>query len=282
MRLKSLLALTGLACFTLTGISPSHATEANLMPNYFYKIDVVRTDTAKNEDFKIRLTSPSAVTGCYEAKPATYEIVDAGAVLYVKLEESNLALNTKPSYGHFECSLNTGSAYTDIAFNTNQLTQNNTYKIEIKSDTVGKLFDVKVEPGDDKLTLHTELKTPVRLPASEMKKTHNFWYYPDNSVVLSTPGLGTNTDEMEKLKAFALGRGLTPMHETLDGFPAPLSNDKELFYVDHKKLFQDNLKSDKPTIVGSISTTEQAFGPQGAYDKPKKVSVFARAIGVND
>jgi len=203
-------------------------------------------------------------------------------VIYVKLEEGEINMNKKPSYGHFECQMTSGAAYTDIPFNKNDLIDNGVNKIEIKSKNAGKLFDIKIIPSDSKITLETELKTPVRVTEDEKKKKLHYWFYPKNTVVLSVHGMQRDPDSMAKLKTFALGRGLIPLHDTLDGFPMPKPDAKELFYIDNANLLKNVQDSEKPIVIGNISKTEQFEGPQGAYEKAKQVSVFARALSIND
>jgi len=233
MRFKSPLPLAAIAL--LTSFMPSNAIAqdggVSLMPNYIYDISVQRTPQIEEEIFSIRLSSAASVSGCFKSKPADIEKIDAGAVIYVELKEGNIHLDKKPSYGQFECEMQSGGAHTDIPFDGDMLVKNGVNKIEIKNEDIGKLFDIEIESNNDKLILKSELKTGVRIPEEDKKKEMHYWFYPENTLVLYTPNLAREPDSLKQLQSFAISRGLTPMHEILESFPMPEAGAKQLYFV---------------------------------------------------
>ncbi|NCT40374.1 MAG: hypothetical protein GW778_01765 [Alphaproteobacteria bacterium] len=282
MRLLTVLALTFCASLPFAALNRAQAEGVKMMPNYYYDINVVRpTDTAnaKDGDFSIRLTSPGAMTGCYKINPANIEIVDAGAVIFVKLEEGDVELEKTTNYGQFGCEMTSGSQYIDIPFNKDKLAQNNTDKITISSKTIGKLFDIKVETSEHKVTLETELKTGVRLPDSKKKKIIDHWFYPDNTIIVFANNMDKNPDILKQVKVVAGNRGLTPMNIELKGFEP---SDEKLFFIDTKNIFSDAFDEKSTISIGHVTTSEEYHGANGPYIKKSKQAVFARKPNSKD
>ena len=250
-----------------------------LMPNYYYDISVIRPETPDDGDFTIRLTSPAAMTGCFKANAANVEMIDAGAVVFVKLEEGDIEIDRKTTYDQFGCDMSSGAQYTDLTFNKNTLEQNGTNKIAISSKSIGKLFDIDVVTYDNKIILDSELKTGVRLPQHEKEKTITHWFYPVNTVLVFANSLNKNPEMKKQINAVAASRGLTPLDMMLDGFKSP---DKYLYFVDTKNVLGDTLNNKDTIVIGNITTSETYQGANGPYQKRAKQAVFVRRPTIKD
>ncbi|MFK7838811.1 MAG: hypothetical protein AB8B83_00635 [Bdellovibrionales bacterium] len=279
MRLKALFILTFCMAFNLSQTSVSNAQKVNIMPNYLYELETIRPENDENGDFTIRLLSPGSVTGCYKINPAEIEIVDAGAAIYVKIEEGSIELQTEATYDQFGCQITSGQQFIDINFNKNDLADNKTGKIIITSKSIGKLFDIEVETDDHSVTLHSELKTGVRAPSDVIKRSIRHWFFPENTIILSANGMTTDPETAKKVKDLAEEQELKPMKTMFDDFKSPKDG---LFYIDSENKFSEDLKENLTVPVGSISFDEQYFGANGPYTKSKKIGVFARKVGIND
>ena len=168
-----------------------------------------------------------------------------------------------------------------MPFNRKTLEENGTKKIEFKDKKIGKLFEVELDHQKDRLVLEANINT-AKKNNDEEKEKFSLWNYPENTVVAFINTLGNDYESIEKLKTFALSRGLTPMYEVLEGFPTPKKYQRELYYTDNGNLFKKERETNKPFIIGHITKDEEYFGPNGTYNKPKQVSVFARALNEND
>lgn len=255
------------------------AHASNIMPNYYYDIRITRAPTHADGDFTIRLTSPSMVTGCVEISAPTIDIIDAGAVLYMTLEEGSVGTKEKKRYGQFDCDKSAAPSYAEITLNKNTLKENGTYKIDIKSKEAGRLFDIKVETDENSVTLHTELKTPVTPPNVEKKKILKHWFYPDNTIIVFAHGMDRDPDIRRKAANIAASRGLTPLDTFLDGFSSPT---KQLFFVDSKNVLNETLGMDNTVTIGNITASETYMGAGGAYQKEKQQAVFAKRPSIHD
>ena len=149
----------------LLGLFANISDAVSVMPNYYYDLTVTRAPTHADGDFTIRLTSPSSVTGCMEVKAPTISVIDAGAVLYMTLEEGAVETTQGKRYSQHDCTLNAGPSYAEITLNKNKLQQNGTYKIDLKSKIAGRLFDVQISTDTDSVTLDSTLKMPTNNPS---------------------------------------------------------------------------------------------------------------------
>ncbi len=283
MRFKSLPLITCMLCMLFVTLAPLKSANANIIRNYFYDISFVRNIEGKDGDFSIRLSSPESMTGCYAVEPVTYEVMDVGNLLYVKLQQgAEIYMQGKPSYGHGECKINSGNFHMDIPFNASTLIEKSTKKIHIQVVNVGTIFEIDIQPDDSKLTLHSKFKASINIPDFQKETQYHYWYYPENTVILKTHELDKDVKNIEKLKTFAQSRGLTPMHEALDGFPVPGSDNTALFYVDDKNTLKDIIDEKRPVVIGNISQAEEYIGAQGPYERQIKASIFARTLRMHD
>ncbi len=265
-------------------VSTPKSYAQNLLPNYIFDISAVRSAHSDNE-FAIRLASQTTMTGCYDVTEPTIKKVDAGAVVYVTLDGGDITPAKKPSYGLSSCTMQSGAPFTDIPFDAETLRENSTYKIEIKSKAAGKLYDIQLKHGAEKLTLETELKTPVNIPRHEKEKTLYLWDYPQKTVVLSANGIDKNMNRLKELKSFASSNGLIPLHEILESFPQPRPNSKELFYVDTKDMLQDALQNaslGKSISIGFIEDSTNQTIPNNPFEQDSRINIFARQLTIHD
>ena len=110
-----------LSCAVATAaLLPLHANSASVVS----ELNIVRPVDGEDGDFIIRLSTAFAVSGCYSLTEPEIKEVDAGAVIYIDVKESQLEMDDSTSYDQFGCDVQSGSGYTDIPMNKNKLHEN--------------------------------------------------------------------------------------------------------------------------------------------------------------
>ena len=250
--------------------TPSKAQQA-LMSNFYYEIAVVRAPAYADGDFTIRLTSPSSVTGCLSIEKPEIEIVDAGAVLYMTLKGGTVELNRDKRYGQYGCDKNMGPNYAEVTLNKNKLEENGTYKIDLKGEEAGRIYDIKIETDENSVTLTAQMS--VNGTNINEEKIIQHWFLPDNTIILSSNNMTRNAEIKDKVKQVAEKRGFTPLEEIYESFKGP---DDKLYYVDTKNSLKDTLGDTTPAIMGNIGMPEMHQGSKGAFTRKKVQAVYAK------
>ena len=257
----------------LIGLFANVSDAISVMPNYYYDLSITRAPTSADGDFTIRLTSPSSVTGCMEVTAPTIKTIDAGAVLYMTLEEGTVSATQGKRYGQHDCNLNAGPSYAEVTLNKNKIEKNGTYKIDIKSKSAGRLFDIKLSTDANSVTLDSTLKMPTSNPNHTTHQIMQHWFLPDDTIIVSSQNMKRNKDIKNKVKDLAQSRGLKPLGSILNGFNNPVD---KLYYVDTQKALNETLKDGNAVPIGEITTADDFRGTNGAYKAQKKQTVFAK------
>ena len=279
MRFLAVFILTLCAVQITFASKTVHAQGLKMMPNYYYEIDILRPVNGSPGDFIIRLDSPAAMTGCFSTNPADIEMIDAGAVMFVKLEEGDIEINKPTNYNQFGCEMNSGTQHIDLKLNKNDLEQSGTNKIAISNKNVGKLFDIELDIQDNKIIFDSELKSGARVSREKAEQTFTHWFYPVNTILVFANGMQKDPEIRKQAKIAAASRGFTELDIMLKGFESP---DDYLYFVDTKNILGDTLDDRTPIVIGTITTSETYQGADGPYEKRSKQSVFARRPLPND
>jgi len=249
-----------------------------LAPNFHYNISTVRLDNAAPGDFTIRLTSAISVSGCYETTKPKIEMLNAGTIIFVTIEEGEIKLPESRQYGHHECSKSAAQPAIDLTFNKAQLMSSGTQKIDIKNKSVGKLFDVKLDISDNKATLHTKLEAlgGALAETKDAQKVMHHWFYPDNTYIIEFDHIEYTDDLPAKISTLAQSKNLTPLNEVLDGFKQPVANKGQVFVVGNGETFTEG------NILGQITQAEDRLGINGPEMAEREHNVFIRKPGLYD
>lgn len=261
------------------GMFANISNAISVMPNYYYDLTVTRAATHADGDFTIRLTSPSSVTGCMEVTAPTISVIDAGAVLYMTLEEGSVTTTQGKRYGQYDCKVSAGPSYAEITLNKNKLKQNGTYKIDIKSKIAGRLFDVQISTDTNSVTLDSTLKMPTQNPSHTKHQIIQHWFLPDDTIIVSSQNMKRNTGIKSKVETLAESRGLKPLSSILSGFNNPAN---KLYFVDTQKALNENLEGGNTITIGDITMSEDFRGSNGTYQTQKKQAVFAKRPSIHE
>lgn len=267
-----------LIALLIISISPlAHAS--NLMPNHYYAISTVKAPGDADGDFLIRLTSPASMTGCLNIEKPEISIIDAGAVLYMTIEEGNVQMKEKKRYGQFDCDLKAGPSYAEIELNKYELEEKGTYKIDIKSKQSGRVFDIEVKTGDNFVELDTKLETTYAPPSVEREKVLKHWFYPDNTVIVFTHGMKQDEELARKAGNIAASKGLTPLDTILEGFENP---EGKLYFVDTKDVLKDQLGKNNTITIGGIPKKENYYTASGSSQRETTQPVMTRRPSIHE
>ena len=105
------------------------------------------------------------------------------------------------------------------------------------------------------------------------------WFYPDNVVMLTVPGAQSNHDVRGQLRKIGSQRGFIELKALLDGFKSPTTHKNTLYFVDQTGRTAKSLGEDAGAAFGTVTVKEVFLGPEGPYDRAKKLDVIAKLPG---
>jgi len=261
-----------------------------LIPNYIYLVTFLRLPDANPHDLTLRIVSPGTVSGCLNMKKAeiTYKII--GHTIALDLTEAEVDVDRSTvRTAQYQCDLSSQTSMTDVTLNLDEVRNRKIDKISLKSKTVGKFVDVKLEIQDKYVKISSALdnicfgRRFLHRRKTEEENSFTFWFYPEQTLALSSNALDmtANKEALTKIKTLAREKGLTPLEEIFTDFtPSPYNHDK-VYVVDEKNLYRNDLKKqDDRVLIGNVTSAEVFTGPEGPYNKTIEKHVYARIPGI--
>ncbi len=185
-------------------------------------------------------------------------------------------------YAHFQCDVRSQYAYFDLPLKREDLIAKNIDTIKINSDS-GMSRTVKLDVNDDRIVAMLSGAAAGRaLPTPGAGGISTFWFYPENTVVLTASEKLTE-DARTELNTRARSAGLIPMAEQLASYDTGTVLANNAYFIDNTGHLKKQIdEAGKPVAFGTVSTTETYFGPNGQYQQPRNIQVFAKLPGANE
>ena len=257
-----------------------------ILPSFKYDIGFIRSPGAAPGQATLRLTTPLAISGCLHMKQPVVAIVETPPVLRLKITEAELELDRSVRYAHFQCDVRTQYAYFELPLTRDELLAKNISRIALKSDA-GQFRDIVLDINEARM-IATSSSTKSAANTKQMSVpgaggVATFWFYPENTIVLGAPGAKLDSAAREEIDNRARVSGLVPLEQQLPGFEPGPDLAQNAYFVDTSGRVKRQIEtSGKPVAFGTVTTSETFFGPNGQYQQPKNIPIYARLPGVNE
>jgi hypothetical protein len=249
-----------------------------------YQVEFVRLDGAEAGDVTLRVISPGTVTGCIDVTQPKAEVKKTGRSMKIEITDGRLVPDTdRTAYTQHGCAVKTGSASVDITLKREDLISDRINKIMLTSKKMGAFLTHDLKTDEEKAFFTADLLdlANMGLPYKNGVNKTVYWFYPENTLVLFNSTIKMTDENVRKVILFAKGKGLTPLPNILPDFRTTKKNKNKLYFVDSDGIFASQI--DVPgTVVslGQIELEDTFYGPEGAYQKTIKKSVFVKRPGL--
>lgn len=257
----------------------------SLVPNYIYFVGMVRKPDADPDHLNMVIVSPGLVVGCVEILQPALEVKKFGNDLQLHLEDGFIDVDAKPHYYHHDCEPKTVMSNTKFTLSKKKLQKDGIKTLTIISENIGPFNKMELDIHDNRVEITSQSYDFEVFGISRKggKQTFTYWIYPENTVVLSAPGLDTRNEKVRKdIEAFAMRRGLHRLGDVVDGFTTGFHNEKLIYMVDESGRYAEQLKDSENNVIplGKLVTSEQYFGSTGPYEQEVEKTVYARPPGL--
>ncbi|MCB1532658.1 MAG: hypothetical protein KDJ35_07300 [Alphaproteobacteria bacterium] len=256
--------------------------QQTLFSNSSFLVHFVHVPDAPANVAVLRISQPIASSGCMKAEMPAPEMLDQGATLRAKIGAPIVSLY-KPLPGSGEdCTQSMSTIYTDIVLNRDDLIENNVRRLTLANDFGVEHYAVEV--SESALTLHAESNPKLFKPNTHIpgKDPLVYYFYPENTLVLSVPQAKPDQDIYEQVKNLATRRGLIPLQSVVKDFRV-LDEDRKVFYfVDQSGRMAKDLTPGQKKPIGQVSIQKMYQGPNGPYATDLNLNVYARLPGTLD
>jgi hypothetical protein len=256
----------------------------SILPSFKYDIGFIRHPGAAPGAATLRLTTPLAISGCMHMRQPVVAIIETPPVLRLHLTEAKLELDKSVRYAHFQCDVRSQYAYFELPLTREELLEKNINRIALKSDA-GQFRDIVLDVNEQRVIASS---TSTRTNATQMSVPGaggiaTFWFYPENTVVLGAPGIKLDAAARDEIDNRARVSGFVPLSDELPGFDPGLGFADNAYFIDRSGRVKRQIEtSGKPVAFGTVTTSETYFGPNGQYQQPKNIPIYARLPGVNE
>lgn len=252
-----------------------------LLPEGNMSFKFVTIPEADDNLMHILIYNPTPVQGCANIDTYLVEQDIRGVDLYLEVEHPIVSPDRKVRNPHYDCNKGDQVAQTIVTINKTELMEKGVNKMTIKTPARTMRFEMDINEDMVHLT--------NALPDIDTNIEH--WFVPDNAVLLTVPMAYENIEDnmilMDQIHNVAALRNLTPIEDVKPGFTLLSGNEKDdarkmnhFVFLDETGIMNSLLEDGQPVKIGHIETTEKFYGPEGQFDKPKQLPVYAGRIGL--
>ena len=257
----------------------------SLVPNYIYFVGMVRKPDADPDHINLVIVSPGLVVGCVEILQPDVEIKKFGNDLQLHIEDGFIGIDEHPHYHHHDCEPKTVMSNTKLTLKKSKLQKDGIKTLTIISDKIGPFNKMELDFYENRIEITSQSFDFEIFGISRKggKQTFTYWLYPENTMILTAPGLDTRDQKVRKdIEAFAVRRGLQRLEDVVKGFRTDFHNEKLIYVVDTTGRYAKDLENSENNVIplGKVVTSEQYYGSTGPYDHPVEKTVYARPPGL--
>lgn len=246
-----------------------------LLPTGSQFIYFVRSGNAKSNEATLRMFTPVSIDGCVNVIPPSVKMRKYGNVLAYSVQEGAVTLDKKTQYGHFQCDSASRAAATDIVLNRDELLRDGIKSISLQAaNGAMDVYDINVTPDNITLTSRNPATTFKPFTGTARSNPLSYDFYPDNLLILYAPFAPADQDISADIAALAQRKGLA--ESTI------LKNGPELYFIDRVGTLAGSLEFGANAYVGSVNAPETYRGPNGPYEQPRAVDIYAKRPGMLD
>ncbi len=257
--------------------------DGSIVSNADVQAVFIHAPSASPDDVTLRVTIGKGVTGCLLKEDPSISVVKANNTLKIMIDGGDvMADQFTVRYAHYECDVKTGISSADLTFSKEDLLNDKISEMVFINKSIGLLLRMKLEISPEKIMIVSSSGISSYLAkkntgSSATGNAAEFWFYPENTLILSAPGAKSDAENIVRLKTLARAEGLVPLEEIFSGFVPSGANTDKVYAVDDKNLFASKLPDDQSGLtLGEIEISEPFYGPQGATERTIRKQVFVR------
>lgn len=260
-------------------------TNKTLLPNYFFLGTFLRKPDASADDINMRIISPGTITGCLKQEERKAEIMYRGVEAYIDIGDNNFEIDDETRrYSLYSCKITSNGTEVDLTLSKQDLLANKTQNLIFSRPGIGNYSGLKIEVHPNHITLD-RAKTAALPEGVKMPRLANhveYWYYPDNTLILSDAELKYTPENIKKLEALAQSKGLTLLKDIFTDFDLyKYPKNAAVFAVDEKGIYTQQLEATpNGFVLGHLDKPEVFYGPEGKTTKMMPSPVRARVPGL--
>ena len=257
-----------------------------LLPNSSFSINFVRLPGLKPGEVALRFTQPLATNGCIkDIQMPEPTIFAAGPNMWITVGLPVIELDKSVRYAHYGCRQGQNIVQADAIINRDKLINNRVKYITLKNAFGIDKYNVDV--GQYKIALTPQ--TSVLFKQNEHIKNKDpleYVFYPENALIVYVPlsddRIYDQKDLMKEVKRLTIFQGLRPLKSVVKDFTNPNDDPSLFYYIDPSGEISGSIQGDELLMLGHIIVGETFYGPNGTYEKPRQLDVFARRPGLLD
>ena len=253
----------------------------SLLPTNGYAMYFVRAPNAGAREVTLRFTEPAALSGCVSIDTPKPEITRNGQYMQIKIGKPVVRLDKTVRYAHYECKGGPSFVESDITLNADELMKKKIQYITFKNESAADKYTVDVSNTRFMLVPQsTSFFKPFDLPGRI--DPLSYWFYPENTVILSAPGASAQQDVTAEIRKMAQSKGLVELKTLIKNFKPPVTDKNTLYFVDQSGNFAKSLDAEQGRVFGTVQTSETFHGKAGAFDRLVNLDIHAKLPGLLD
>ena len=232
--------------------------------------------------FVLSMIAGNSFVSCLKVQNPKVTTEFVGGSMNIKLDKFAVDMRDMPQYAHYECNNAPQQPIANVNLSREQFLDNNVKKIKFRTDKATVTYNVKMT--DEYVQLISESRNPpdrqrfVPLFVDGVSNTLKFWFYPENTVILSMVGASKDVALESRLMEMARSKGLTPLNEIFPDHKNYRTKPDLYYFVDKEGRYK-NVNNE---LFDYVQADAMKFGLEADEPVKKDVAVFIRKPGQYD
>lgn len=220
--------------------------------------------------FTMRIASFGQASGCASMTKSKVTTKDALEAVSIEVKDSEIKLdNKKPRYSNHDCEIKQQRSFFDVVLDRDDMINKGIKQIKLTSEKYGEFNSSDVEVSEEKFVLK------IKTGDGNLHLTH--WFFPENTVILSTPYAKSDADTRELIEKFAKRQGLLPAAKHFEGYIPPHHVKNHAIFIDRWNRVMQHLDNpEEQNVIGSITPTRTVYGVNGPVEEEYNLDVYAK------
>jgi len=246
----------------------------SVIPVQDYSLFFIREPDANADEVYMRMALPLNVEGCLDITPPTLQKIEqAPPYLRIFINPPIIRPNHKkaPDQG---CQASTQEAYLDVILNRKNIRSKNIDTLTIREGTAADEFKIHISKNKILLTGSPATFVPRILPG----KTNplEYWFYPENTVILNTLDTKDASPEetYDAIKKLANDNNMISLETAIPRYRQLYDSKNRFFFVDKSNTWPQKINENASTLLGKIELQKQRTGLNGPFTYTSNHNVF--------
>ena len=234
-----------------------------------YQVEFLDAPDDSISKFTMRLSSFGQLSGCASMTKPIVETKSTAQAIAVEVVDSEIKLdNKKPRYTNYDCKIKQNRSFFDVVLDRDELIENNIKEIKLTSVEYGDFTTSEIDVNEERFIL----KVKTYYGDLFIK----YFFFPKNTVILSTPFAKSGQSSVELLKEYARLQGLKAADDHFEDYILPHHKEHEIAFVDRWNRIMPLIDNpDETQVIGQVTAYRRVYGVNGPVDEPYDLDVYA-------